>query len=115
MKYREAQYNKWINRALEIAGYEGIKIEDVLKEEGEKVKGKKPKDYLPYYLKYTWKDEEQVEKWHTYLINQVRGLNSSYTDSEIESDVDMIEAIIGLSEVNIIKEKVRLMEEEKVV
>lgn len=109
MKWTPQQYNKYINKALQIAGYD-VKIEDI-REAEDQVKGKKPKDMSPYYIKYPWKTEEQVREFRDYLIGETKKHNPNYSQNKIEQEVDFLEALISLSEMNIIKERVKVINE----
>lgn len=109
MNWTPQQYDKYINKALQIAGYD-VKIEDIREQEGQ-VKGKKTKDYAPYYIKYPWKTEDEVQQFREYLIKETKKYNPNYNINKVEQEVDFLEALISLSEINIIKDKVKIINE----
>lgn len=109
MKWTPQQCDKYINKALQIAGYD-VKIEDIREQEGA-IKGKKPKDMAPYYIKYPWKTEEEIQKFRDYLIAETIKHNPNYSMDKVNKEVDFLEVLVSLSEMNIIKEKAKIINE----
>jgi hypothetical protein len=107
MNWTPQQYDKYINKALTIAKYD-ITIEEIREQEGQ-IEGRKPKEYSPYYLKYPWKTEEEVQEFREFLIKETIKHNPSYSKDKAEQEVDFLEALISLSEINIIREKAKIV------
>lgn len=106
--YGDKLINRYINKALEF-NEDNITYETILEEEAlnNKAGKKKKKDIKPYYLRFPWKSQENIDKWLEYLEEDIKKNHPNWSEDKVRVELGILEMLSSLSEMNIISESMK--------